>query len=140
LIWDKIPECAMVKTFSMKDIIAFADGHKIVKRVLRLDQLAVAKTSATEIIKAFKAGDVKIGGRVAAAIAELVIFLGLDHTSSRDTLSRAVHEIAQGWVLKADGGSQAKAKHFVGVFIAKMLADTHEASISIAEHAKLEHA
>jgi hypothetical protein len=130
----------MVKTFSLRDIIGFAEGHNLVKRVLRLDQLAVVQTSATEIVKAFKENDVRIGGRVAAAIAELVIFLGLDRTSSRDTLSRAVHEIAQGWVLKPDGRSQEQAKHFIGVFTAKMYADTGKASISRSEYSKLEHA
>jgi hypothetical protein len=124
----------MVKTFSLRDMVGFAENHNLVKRLLRLDQLAMVQTSATEIIKAFKENAIKIGGRVAAAIAELVIFLGLDHTSSRDMLSRAVHEIAQGWVLKVDGRSQEQAKHFIGVFIAKMFANTGE------EYSKLEHA
>jgi hypothetical protein len=103
----------------LKDLVAFAESNKAVKRVLRLDKLASAKSSATEITKTLKQDNVRINGATAAAIAEIVIFLGLDHTSSIDMLSRAVHEIVQGWALKADGESQEEWDHFVQVFVDK---------------------
>ena len=86
---------------------------------MRLDKLASAKSSATEITKTLKQDNVRIDGPTAAAIAEIIIFLGLDHSSSIDMLSRAVHEIVQGWSLKADGESQEEWDHFVQVFVDK---------------------
>jgi hypothetical protein len=130
----------MLKTFSIKDLTTFAASNKTVERVLRLDQLSVAKTSACKIIKLLKQGEVRIGGRVAAAIAELVIYLGLDHTSSKEKLSRAVFEIVQGWALKADGGSQEKAKYFSRVFMTKTVQDMSKEPMSSSDHLKLEHA
>ena len=119
LIWDRIPGSAIVKTITMKDIVSFAEGNRAVRRVLRLDKLASAKSSATEITKTLKQDNVRIDGPTAAAIAEIIIFLGLDHSSSIDMLSRAVHEIVQGWSLKADGESQEEWDHFVQVFVDK---------------------
>jgi hypothetical protein len=130
----------MIKTFSLEEFNTFVRDHPTVARILRLEQLNAANTSATEITKGFKRGNIQIGSSVAAAIAEIVIFFGLDHTSSRATLSRAVFEVVQGWALKADGTSQEKAKHFVGVFGTKMFADTGKMSMSFSEHMKLEQA
>ena len=119
LIWDRIPGSAIVNTVTLKDIIAFAEGNRAVRRVLRLDKLVSANSSATEITKALKQDNVRIDGPTAAAIAEIIIFLGLDHSSSIDMLSRAVHEIVQGWALKVDGESQEEWDHFVQVFVDK---------------------
>lgn len=119
LIWDRIPGNAIVNTITLRGIITFAEGNRAVRRVLRLDKLASAKSSATEITKTLKRDNVRIDGLTAAAIAETVIFLGLSHLSSIDMLSRAVHEIVQGWALKADGESQEEWDHFVQVFVDK---------------------
>ena len=119
LIWDRIPGSAIVNTVSLQDIVAFAESNKAVKRVLRIDKLTSAKSSATEITKTLKQDNIRMDGPTAAAIAQIVIFLGLDHMSSTDTLSRAVHEIVQGWALVADGQSQEEWKHFVQVFVDK---------------------
>lgn len=89
LIWYQIPASAIIKTFSLEDITRFAHSSSALRRVLRLDQLASVKSSATEIIKTLKQDDVKISRRVANVIAEIVLFHGLDHTSSREALARA---------------------------------------------------
>jgi hypothetical protein len=119
LIWDRIPRTAIANTITLADLIAFEKSNRAVRRVLRLDKLASAKSSATEITKTLKQDNVRVDGPTAAAIAEIVIFLGLDHTSSIDMLSRAVHEIVQGWALKVDGESQEEWNHFVQVFVDK---------------------
>jgi hypothetical protein len=129
----------MINTFSLKDLNHFAMSDATVGLVLRLEQLNAANSSATDITKSFKRDNIRIGSNVAAAIAKIIIFLGFDHTSSKALLSRAVFEIAQGWVLKADGTSHEKAKHFVGVFSA-MITDTGKTPMSLSEHMKLEQA
>jgi hypothetical protein len=119
LIWDRIPGTAIANTITLADLIAFEKGNRAVRRVLRLDKLASAKSPATEITKTLKQDNVRVDGPTATAIAEIVIFLGLDYTSSIDMLSRAVHEIVQGWALKVDGESQEEWNHFVQVFVDK---------------------
>lgn len=78
-----------MKTFSVADITTFAHSSRALRKVLRLDQLASAKSGAADMIKAFKNDDVTITGRVANAIGEIVLFLGLTHASSREALARA---------------------------------------------------
>jgi hypothetical protein len=80
----------MVKTFTVKELIAFSKSDRDVKRVLRLDVMAVAKTPSADIIKALKHDNITVNSRVAGAVGKVVIFLGLDHNSSREMLSRAV--------------------------------------------------
>jgi hypothetical protein len=89
-VYREIPRSAIVKTFSVEDLIAFSNSDKDVKRVLRLDIMAVAKTPSAEIIKALKQDNLTVNSRVATAIGKIVLFLGLNHKSSREMLSRAV--------------------------------------------------
>ena len=103
----------MIKTFSLSDLIAFADSSDALKAVLRLEKL---KTKSANQAKEFKRDNIPISSRVAEAIAQIVLFLGLDHKSSLDTLITAVTEVAQGWRLQANGDSQEKADAFVQVF------------------------
>jgi hypothetical protein len=86
LIWDRINASAIIKTFSLTDLINFANSDNAVKAVLRLD--AVPSCS----IKELKQANIPVNSRVADAIAETVMFLGLDHTSTWETLSQAVSE------------------------------------------------
>lgn len=83
----------MVKTFTVKELIAFSKSDRDVKRVLRLDLMSVAKTPSSEIIKALKHDNLSVNSRAASAIGKIVIFLGLDHKSSREMLSRAVSSL-----------------------------------------------
>lgn len=52
--------------------------------------ISLAKTPSSEIIKALKHDNLSVNSRVASAIGKIVMFLGLDHKSSREMLSRAV--------------------------------------------------
>lgn len=135
LVWHKVPAEAVVKTFSLSQLTSFAAESKALERLLRLDQLATAKSSGSDIIKQLKGADIRINGRVAANMAQVVGSLGLDHDSSREMLARAVSEIAQGWALRAEGTSQDSADDFVQVFCRKS-----EAYVSIADQTKLKHA
>lgn len=83
----------MVKTFTVNELFAFAKSDRDVKRVLRLDLMSVAKTPSAEIIKALKHDNLSVNSRVARAIGKIVIFLGLNHKSSREMLSRAVSSL-----------------------------------------------
>jgi hypothetical protein len=103
----------VIKTFSLSDLIAFADSSDALKAVLRLEKL---KTKSANQAKELKRDNIPISSRVAEAIAQIVLFLGLDHKSSLDTLITAVTEVAQGWRLQANGDSQEKADAFVQVF------------------------
>ena len=71
----------MIKTFSLSDLIAFADSSDALKAVLRLEKL---KTKSANQAKEFKRDNIPISSRVAEAIAQIVLFLGLD-TSPRWT-------------------------------------------------------
>ncbi|GAB7327837.1 hypothetical protein MBLNU13_g11630t1 [Cladosporium sp. NU13] len=135
MIYHKIPTSAMVKTFTVNELIAFAKSDRDVKRVLRLDLMSVAKTPSAEIIKALKHDNLSVNSRVARAIGKIVNFLGLDHKSSREMLSRAVFEVVQGWALKADGVSQEKADCFI-----KQFQDKTDDYINIRDQVKLKQA
>ncbi|KAM0716584.1 hypothetical protein Q7P37_008029 [Cladosporium fusiforme] len=135
LVWYQIPATAVIKTFSLADITTFANSSRSLKQVLRLDQLAAVKSSATEIIKSFKEHDIKVTGRVANAIGKVVLFLGLDHTSLREGLARAVFEIAQGWALKSDRETHEYKENFVQAFT-----QNNGGIMPIADHMKLTHA
>lgn len=89
----------MVKTFSIQELIIFSNSDRDVKRVLRLDVMAVAKTPAFEIRKALQHSNLEVNSRVAAAVGKIVLFLGLDHKSSREMLSRAVSQPAKSLIL-----------------------------------------
>lgn len=83
----------MVKSFSIEELIAFAESDSVVKRVLRLDQMALPKTNAAQLMKILKRGNVRVDGRVAAAIGRIIIFLGMNHKSSMEMLCRAVSHL-----------------------------------------------
>ena len=83
------------------------------KAVLRLETL---KAKSADSAKFLKRDNIAISSRVAEAIAEIVLFLGLDHRSSLDHLITGVTEVVQGWRLQANGDSQEKADAFVQVF------------------------
>jgi hypothetical protein len=81
-----------VKTYTLQDLIVFSNSDVDVKRVLRLDVLSMreTKTSADKIIDTLKKDKLRVDGRIAAAIGKIVMFLGLNHKSSKEMLSRAV--------------------------------------------------
>ena len=61
--------------------------------------MSVAKTPSAEIVKALKHDNLSVNSRVARAIGKIVIFLGLDHKSSREMLSRAVGSLFDQFLL-----------------------------------------
>lgn len=115
LVWNEIGSSAMIKTVSLDDFCAFVNGNREVKRLMRLDKIA-SPSKLDEISRTFKRDGVKITDSIAVAIAELVMFFGLDHTSDREKFSCLVYEIAQGWALTpesvAQSSWQAKAHWF----------------------------
>jgi hypothetical protein len=82
------------------------NGNSDVKRLVRLDKIA-SRSQLDEISRTLKRDCVKITDSIIVAIAELVMFFGLDHASSGESLSRLVYEIAQGWALTPDGVTQS---------------------------------
>ena len=106
LVWNEIPPSAMITTVSRKDFFAFVNGNKEAKRLLRLKTIKLPGKLAM-ISRILKRDCIKITDSIAVAIAELVMFFGLDHTSCADKLSCFVYEIAQGWELAPDGVTQS---------------------------------
>lgn len=106
LVWNEIVPSAMIKTVSLDNFCAFVNGNKDVKRLMRLDKL-LSQGKLDEISRAFKRDNVQITDSIAVAIAELVIFFGLDHTSREESISSLVYEIAQGWALTPDDVAQS---------------------------------
>lgn len=96
----------MINTVSLYDFCNFVNGNRDFKRLLRLDEI-VSRSQLDEIFRTLKRDCVKITDGIAVAIAELVMFFGLDHSSSGESLSRIVYEIAQGWALTPDGVTQS---------------------------------
>lgn len=115
VVWNKIGAAAMVKTFTLSSFHQFVNGNADVKRLMRLDQVA-SRANLDKITRGLKRDQVRITDNMAVAIAELVMFFGLDHTSSRMTLAHLVYEIAQGWALVPDVATtsawQARARWF----------------------------
>jgi hypothetical protein len=132
LVWDRIPAEAVIKTFSLSQLMALADSSDALKAVLRLEKL---KTKTANSAKELKRDNIAISSRVAEAMAEIVLFLGLDHKSSLATLITCVTEVAQGWRLQATGDSQDKADAFVQVFCRKS-----EKYVKLDEQVNLRHA
>jgi len=122
----------VINTFSLSELIAFADSTDALKAVLRLETL---KAKSAHSAKCLKRDNIAISSRVAEAIAEIVLFLGLNHGSSLDHLITAVAEVAQGWRLQANGQSQEKVDAFVQVFCQRS-----EKYVKINEQVKLKHA
>lgn len=115
LVWNEIAPSAVIKTISINEFCAFVNGNKDVERLMRLDKLA-SNSKLDDISRMFKRDCFKITDSLAVAIAELVMFFGLDHTSCANMLSRLVYEIVQGWALTPDdiaqSSWQAKARWF----------------------------
>lgn len=106
LVWQEITSSAMIKTVSLDDFCRFVNGNSDVKRLVRLDKIA-SRSRLDEISRTLKRDRVQITDGIVVAIAELVMFFGLDHASSGESLSRLVYEIAQGWALAPDGVTQS---------------------------------
>ena len=106
LVWNEIPSSAMIKTISLDGFCAFVNGNGDIKRLMRLDKVA-SRSKLDEISRTLKRDCVKITNSVAVAIAELVMFFGLNHTSCRENLSHLVYEIAQGWALTPESVAQS---------------------------------
>lgn len=138
LVWDEISTAAMIKTFAIGEFCQFVDRNADVKRLLRLDKV-IAKDKFDVVTRGLKRDRLKITDSVAAAIAELVMYFGLDHTSSKEMLSHLVYEIAQGWALVPDvvSGSywQVKARWFTHAICRKSTEP-----VSFAEQAKVYYA
>lgn len=73
LVWNEIPEPAMIKTFTLSELCEFADSDPTVSRILRLETVK-SDSRLDRTIRAFKKDKVKVTDQVAAAIARVVIF------------------------------------------------------------------
>jgi hypothetical protein len=96
----------MIKTISLKDFCAFVNDNRVVKRLMRLDKLP-SKSKLEEISRTLKRDCIKMTDNIAIAIAELIMFFGLDHKSCGEKLSCLVYEIAQGWALTPESVAQS---------------------------------
>jgi len=138
LVWQEIAPSAMIKTVSLDELIRFVNGNRDVKRLMRLDKIA-SRSKLDEISRTLKRDCVKITDSIIVAIAELAMFFGLDHTSSGESLSRLVYEIAQGWALTLDGVTQSswqtKAQWFTHTICRRS-----DEPVSFIEQSKIYHA
>jgi hypothetical protein len=128
----------MIKTISINEFCAFVNGNRDIERLMRLDKLA-SNSKLDEISRMFKRDCVKITDGIAIAIAELVMFFGLDHKSCGEKLSCLVYEIAQGWALTpesvAQSSWQTKAQWFTHTICRRS-----DKPVSFAEQSKIYHA
>jgi hypothetical protein len=83
-----------------------------------------------KVAKDLKEDKIAIDSAVAEAMAQIVMFLGLDHNSSLETLTYAVSEIVQGWCLVANQTSQEE----VGAV------QRSREYVDVVDHIKLKHA
>ena len=138
LVWQEIASSAMIKTVSLDELIRFVNGNRDVKQLMRLDKIA-SRSKLDEISRTLKRDCVKITDSIVVAIAELVMFFGLGHTSSGESLSRLVYEIAQGWALTLDGVTQSswqtKAQWFTHTICRRS-----DEPVSFIEQSKIYHA
>lgn len=128
----------MIKTITVAEFCEFVNGNSDVKGMMRLDRIR-AGSKLDQVSRGLKHDGITITNSIAIAIARLAMFFGLDHTSSGETLSRLVYEIAQGWALKSDGVTQcswqAKARCFMHT-----ITRTSEIPVSFPEQSKIYHA
>ena len=105
---------------------------------MRLDKIA-SRSKLDDLSRTLKRDCVEITDSIVVAIAELVMFFGLDHTSSGESLSRLVYEIAQGWALAPDGVTQSswqtKAQWFTHTICRRS-----DEPVSFIEQSKIYHA
>jgi hypothetical protein len=137
LVWNEIAPSAMIKTISLEEFCAFTNGNRDVKRLMRLEKLK-SNSKLDEISRMAKRDCVKLTDSIAVAIAELVIFFGLDHKSCREKLSRLVYEVAQDWALTpesvAQSSWQTKAQWFTHTICRRS-----DEPVSFAEQSKIYH-
>jgi hypothetical protein len=88
-----------------------------------------------KVAKDLKEDKIAIDSAVAEAMAQIVMFLGLDHNSSLETLTYAVSEIVQGWCLVANQTSQEEVGAFVQAFVQRS-----REYVDVVDHIKLKHA
>lgn len=138
LVWQEIASSAMIKTVSLDDLFRFANGNRDVKRLMRLDKIA-SRSKLDDLSRTLKRDCVEITDSIVVAIAELVMFFGLDHTSSGESLSRLVYEIAQGWALAPDGVTQSSWQTKAQWFTHTICRGSDE-PVSFIEQSKIYHA
>lgn len=138
LVWQEIASSAMIKTVSLNELFGFVNGNRDVKRLMRLDTIA-SRSKLDEISRTLKRDGVMITDSIVVAIAELVMFFGLDHTSSGESLSRLVHDIAQGWALALDGVTQSSWQTKAQLFTHTICRRSEE-PVSFIEQSKIYHA
>lgn len=97
LIFQQIPAQAMLKTFSMTDLVQLATRTPAVGQALRLDGLA--EPDWKKVQRTMKADRTDLVPATLNAMAKLLHFLGLHPASPLQHIQRAVSEVVQGWCL-----------------------------------------
>lgn len=139
LVWDSVPSSAMLRTFTLSSLCAFADSDAAVGRMLRLEVLK-SDSRPDRTIRAFKQDRISVGNQEAAAIARLAIFFGLNHASPSEALSRIVCEISQGWALFPEDNVSEQSWREKALWFTHALVRESEEPVSLAKQAEICHA
>lgn len=129
----------MLRTFTLSSLCAFADRDAAVGRILRLEVLKL-DNRFDRTIRAFKQDRISVGNQEAAAIARLVIFLGLNHASPSDALSRIVCEITQSWALFPEDKMSEDSWREKALWFTHSLTRESDEPVSLAKQAEICHA
>ncbi|OQO12665.1 hypothetical protein B0A48_02128 [Cryoendolithus antarcticus] len=100
LVWNEIPESAILKFVSVQELHDFASDPAIA-RFLRLDILAEGKIDGVTPETRLKRGNILLVDEI-QTIAKIVLFLGID-TTDAGKLWCICYELIRGWQLKIEG-------------------------------------
>jgi uncharacterized protein (UPF0335 family) len=100
--------------------MAFQLTDNAVAGLLRLATVGVKRQKGLDYSALLRADKIMLTDQVIVAVAKIVEFMGLNHTSATPLLSRAVYEVVKGWeiytVACSEGEWQAQANRFAGYF------------------------
>ena len=116
LVWSEIPPSAIVSTISVSSLISQSNTTPSMSKLLRLGVLMHTKASPTTLLEKLKDVDVKMTPKIAAAIGDLVILLGLSANSTFEQLSFLTAQICSGFAVKIEYKDNSQHRHLAACF------------------------
>lgn len=115
LIWQQIPEAAILHTFNGRDLIALASNDRELRHTLRLEELHLGASMSAKIATLRKQ-EVPLSTSVVNAIAKVVRFFRVQGSGNHGHIAAMVTGVCEGWGIdirkRSEQEWQKLANHF----------------------------
>jgi len=106
----------VVRTFSVQDLVRYFSSVSTIETIFQLPVLSLGQDYQTKIIPMMQKADNKLTPENISALAHVVLFSGMDHSSSIGALSQMVGDLLRGLGFVLAKYSDAEWLHKAAIF------------------------